>query len=65
MSIFNSFGIRTKVAQANQLMDAYGVDSVPTIIVQGRFATSPSQTRGADRTMAVVDYLVAQVRAGH
>ena len=65
MSIFNSFGIRTKVAQANQLMEAYGVDSVPTIVVQGRFATSPSQSRGADRTMAVVDYLVAQVRAGH
>ena len=30
MSLFNSFGTRTKVQQANQLMDTYNVDGVPT-----------------------------------
>jgi thiol:disulfide interchange protein DsbA len=65
MSIFNSFGVRTKVQQADALMDAYGVDGVPTLAVQGRFLTSPSQAKGPDKVLAVVEYLAAQVRAGH
>ena len=64
MSIFNSFGVRTKVAQATQLFDAYGIDGVPTLGVQGRFVTSPSLAKGEAQTLAAVDYLVAQVRAG-
>ena len=65
MSIFNSFGVRTKVAQANQLFDAFGIDGVPTLGVQGRFQTSPQLAKGEAQALAVVDYLVAQVRAGH
>lgn len=65
MSVFNSFGVRTKVAQATQLFEAYGLDGVPTLAVQGRFVTSPSVAKGEAQTLAVVDYLVAQVRAGH
>jgi thiol:disulfide interchange protein DsbA len=65
MSVFNSFGVRTKVQQANALMDAYGVDSVPTLVVQGRWKTSPAQAKGEGKVLAVVEYLAAQVRAGH
>jgi len=67
MSIFNSFGVRTKVQQANALFDAYGIGSigVPALAVQGRFLTSPEQARGGEQAAAVVDWLVAQVRAGH
>ena len=65
MSVFGSFGVRTKVAQANQLFDAFGIDGVPTIGVQGRFVTSPTAAKGEAQTLAVVDYLAAQVRAGH
>jgi thiol:disulfide interchange protein DsbA len=65
MSIFNSFGVRTKVAQANQLFDAYGIDGVPTLGIQGRFVTSPSIAKGEAQALAAVDYLAAQVRAGH
>ena len=65
MSIFNSFGVRAKVQQANQLMDTYGIDGVPTLVVQGRFATSPATAKSADKALAAVDYLVAQIRAGH
>jgi thiol:disulfide interchange protein DsbA len=57
--------VRTKVAQATQLFEAYGLDGVPTLAVQGRFVTSPSVAKGEAQTLAVVDYLAAQVRAGH
>lgn len=65
MSVFNSFGVRTKVQQANKLFESYGIDGVPTLGVQGRFVTSPSVAKGEAQALAAVDYLVAQVRAGH
>lgn len=65
MSIFNSFSTHAKVQQANQLMSTWGIDGVPTIVVGGMYQTSPSLAKGEDKTLAVVDYLVAKMRAGH
>jgi len=65
MAIFNSFSTRAKVQQANQLMDAYGVNGVPTIVVGGTYQTSPTIAKGAEHTTRVVDYLVAKMRGGH
>ncbi len=66
MALFNSFGVRTKVQQANALFEAENITSmgVPTLAVQGRWLTSPAQARGAAQALAVVDSLAAQVRAG-
>jgi len=67
MSIFNSFGVRTKVQQANALFEACGIDSVgvPALVVQGRWLTSPRQAKGATQALAVSDYLIGRARAGH
>ncbi len=65
MAAFSSFGTSVKVSQANQLFQNSGVDGVPTIMIQGRFLTSPVLTKSETKTVAVVDYLAAQIRAGH
>jgi thiol:disulfide interchange protein DsbA len=65
MAMFNSFGVRTRVQQANALMAACDVDNIPTLVVQGRFRTSPALAKGEDKCLAVADYLAAQVHAGH
>ena len=65
MAIFTSFSTRAKVQQANQMMDAYGVNGVPTIVVGGTYQTSPTLAKGAEHTTQVVDYLVAKMRGGH
>jgi thiol:disulfide interchange protein DsbA len=65
MNAFGAFGTGVKVSQANQLFQNSGTDGVPTLMVQGRFLTSPSIARGETKALATVDYLVAQVRAGH
>jgi thiol:disulfide interchange protein DsbA len=65
MSIFTSFGVRTKVQQANQLMDTFGVNSVPSIVVGGQYVTSPSLAKGEERTTQVVEFLAAKLRGGH
>ena len=65
MSLFTSFGVRTKVQQANQMMETFGVDSVPTIVVAGQNMTSPGLAKGEERTTQVIEFLAAKARAGH
>jgi len=61
-SVFNSFSVATSVTRAKKLMAAYKIDGVPTLTVQGRYATSPGQAGGLEQTTAVVDYLVQRSR---
>ncbi|WP_374568671.1 thiol:disulfide interchange protein DsbA/DsbL [Ideonella sp.] len=57
-----SFTVIGKVRQAKQLSDAYHVDGVPMVGVQGRYTTSATMAAGAERTFAVVDFLVDKAR---
>lgn len=57
-----SFSVVSKVARARQLTQAYKVDSVPRIIVNGKYVTSAEQVGGADKIFPVVDQLVAMAR---
>ena len=61
-SVFNSFSVATSVTRAKKLMAAYKIDGVPTLTVQGRYATSPGQAGGLEQATAVVDYLVQRSR---
>lgn len=42
LEFYNSFGIQTKVRQVAQLQEAYKIDSIPTIVIDGKYVTSPS-----------------------
>jgi thiol:disulfide interchange protein DsbA len=64
LAAFKSFSVNTSVARAKKLMADYKVDSVPTLVVQGRWVTSPSQAGSQERALAVVDQLVQRVRSG-
>ncbi len=58
---WESFSVRTKLGQAKQLADDYGVDGVPMIGIRGRYTTSPSMG-GMKECLATTHYLVAQLR---
>lgn len=64
LAAFKSFSVNTSVARAKKLMADFKVDSVPTIVVQGRWMTSPSQAGSQERVLAVVDQLVQRARSG-
>ena len=64
MDVFNSFSVQTKARQASQLSEAYKIDGVPAIGVQGRFYTSVSLAGGPDRALQVTDFLVQRIRKG-
>ena len=64
MALFTSFGIRTKVQQGNQMMETFGVDSVPTVVVAGQWMTSPGLAKTEERTTQVIEFLAAKARGG-
>ena len=64
LAAFNSFGVNTKVGQAQKLATAYQIDGVPALGVQGRYFTSGALAGDMDKALAVTDYLIKRVRAG-
>ena len=64
MEQFNSFSVSAKASKATQLQNAYRVEGVPAMGVAGRFYTDGTQAKSMERALQVVDYLIAEVRAG-
>lgn len=62
LEVEKSFTVVTNVQRARQLTRAYRVDSVPRLVVGGRYATSPEQAGGTDAVFTVVDEAIARVR---
>jgi protein dithiol oxidoreductase (disulfide-forming) len=62
LAAFKSFSVATSVTRAKKMTADYKVDSVPTLIVQGRYVTSPSIAGGSERALAVVDGLAQRLR---
>ena len=61
-SVFNSFSVASSVTRAKKLAGAYKLDGVPSVAVQGRYATSPGLAGGPEQAMVVTDYLVQRAR---
>lgn len=59
---FDSFGVRVKLERAKQLNMAFGIHSVPTLVVDGKYLTSPKLAGGEREALAVVDYLIERAR---
>ena len=62
VATMKSFGVNTKAARARQLTDAYKIDGVPALGVQGRFYTSGSLAGSLERMVQVADFLIAKAR---
>jgi thiol:disulfide interchange protein DsbA len=59
---FESFAVRTKMRRATQVSEAYGVDGVPAMAVNGKYYTSPSMAGSNQAALRVMDALIAQER---
>jgi protein dithiol oxidoreductase (disulfide-forming) len=72
LSVYNSFAINNRLKNAGRVAATYEVNSTPTIIVNGRYSTNPSQVDASNpgiprqqltaATLQVLDALVAQSR---
>ena len=64
MERFNDFSTASKAGKATQLQNVYRVEGVPALGVAGRFYTDGTLARNMPRALQIVDFLVAEVRAG-
>ncbi len=58
-----SFGVQAEVKRAGRLAQLYDIHGVPTLVVDGRYTTSPSAAGGYEETLQVTDFLIQKVRA--
>ena len=59
---FNSFGTEARIKKSSNLARKYQINSVPTIIVNGRYLTSGSYVSSYDELYSVVNLLVERER---
>ena len=62
LELYNSFSVSTKARKSTQLQDAYAVDGVPALGINGRYFTSGTQAKTLERSLQVTDYLIDQSR---
>lgn len=62
--VFRSFAVDSKVRRAMDLSRRYGVRGVPSVIVNGKYRTSPGQAGGAANVLKVIDFLIKKERSG-
>jgi thiol:disulfide interchange protein DsbA len=71
---YRSFGIQARLRRAGAMMDAYGVDRWPLVVIDGRYITSPShagagapegttEAQQQQQALQVMDFLVAKAKA--
>ena len=59
---YNSYGTEARVKKASNLARKYQIDSVPTLVVNGKYLTSGSFVSSFDELYSVVNFLVERER---
>ena len=68
MEAYNSFSTQSALQRDKALLDAYKIDGVPTIAIQGKYETGPAMVQGPEDkalpgTTQVMDFIISQIRA--
>lgn len=59
---YHSFGVANKTLQSRNRVKAYGVEGVPTFIVDGKYRTSAADTGTEQRLFTVLNQLIQKAR---
>ena len=61
---WRGFAVESRIRKAKATCQAYSVDFVPLIGIQGQFLTTPRTDQDGPRALAATDNLIARVRKG-
>ena len=64
VGIANSFTVNTQMKRSDDLMKAYGVDSTPTMVINGKYRFTVSSAGGNAQSIELTQWLVAKEAAG-
>jgi thiol:disulfide interchange protein DsbA len=62
-AIWDSAEVKSKVGAAHEMLDAYQVRGVPSLVIDGKFVTSARMAGSVQQMMVVVEQLVERARA--
>lgn len=62
IEMYSSFSVTSKAQRAKQLTRAYAITGVPSVVVEGKYLTSASQTGGNEQLLTTLDELIQKVR---
>ncbi len=61
--VFNSFGVKTKLANARGMAQRYGAHSVPTVIINGKYRSDATTAGGTYKDLInVINFLINKER---
>ncbi len=63
LAAYNSFSVETKTKKSVQLQEAYKVEGVPALGIDGRFYTDAGLAGGMTRALLIVEMLAAEKKA--
>ena len=61
--VYNSFAVAGRMSRATQLAKAYNIQSVPTLVVDGKFVTGADKVGSHGALPPALDALIAKARA--
>ncbi|MFI4954149.1 MAG: thiol:disulfide interchange protein DsbA/DsbL [Burkholderiales bacterium] len=64
LGVANSFAVNTKMKRADAQLKAYGVDSTPSLIVNGKYRLTVASAGGVDMVVPLVKFLIEKDGAG-
>ncbi len=63
LNTYSSFSVDADVRRTAAMEVPYGIDSVPTFVVDGRYVTDPAIAGGQRRCLRIVSYLISMSAA--
>ncbi|MFE4974611.1 thiol:disulfide interchange protein DsbA/DsbL [Kitasatospora sp. NPDC056651] len=60
---YRSAAVRQSVDEAAAAFTRYGIEELPTVVVEGEYRTSPTKAGGVEQMPGVLDYLVREEQA--
>jgi thiol:disulfide interchange protein DsbA len=60
---YKSLAVAAEIARSKQMSLEYGIQSVPTFVVNGKYMTSPQRAGGTSKMFGFIDELIAKERS--
>ena len=64
LGVANSFAVNAKMKRADAQLKAYGVDSTPSLIVNGKYRLTVASAGGVDMVVPLIKFLIEKDGAG-
>jgi protein dithiol oxidoreductase (disulfide-forming) len=62
---YHSFAVDSRLKRATQLTQAYRIDGVPTMAVNGKYVVNTDNITSFEQLLSITDYLIEKVRKEH